>query len=52
MVQNPVLMKWHYLPESQEDFESVAMDLVDAIRLGDQRIGIESKPRGSRRKKS
>lgn len=52
VVQHPVLKKWLYLPENQEDFESTAMDLVEAIRLGDQRIGIEPKPRGSRKRKS
>jgi hypothetical protein len=52
MVQHPVLKKWLYLLEASEDFETVAMDLVEAIRLGDQRIGIEPKPRGSRKRKS
>jgi len=52
MVQHPVLKKWLYLPEASEDFETVAMDLVEAIRLGDKRIGIEPKPRESRRRKS
>ena len=52
LVQHPVLKKWLYLSENQEDFESVAMDLVEAIRLGDQRMGIEPKPRGSRKRKS
>ena len=44
-VQHPVLKKWLYLPENSEDFETVAMDLVEAIRMGDQRIGIEPKER-------
>lgn len=52
VVQHPVLKKWLYLQENQEEFESTAMDLVEAIRLGDMRIGIEPKPRGSRKKKS
>jgi hypothetical protein len=52
VVQHPVLKKWLYLPENHEDFESTAMDLVEAIRLGDNRIGIEPKPRGSRKRKS
>ncbi|MGD1074761.1 MAG: hypothetical protein ABR903_01580 [Thermodesulfovibrionales bacterium] len=51
MVQHPVLKKWLYLPEASEDFESLAIDLVEAIRLGDQRIGIELKERGSRKRK-
>ncbi len=52
VVQHPVLRKWLYLAENQEDFESTTMDLVEAIRLGDQRIGIEPKERRSRKKKS
>ena len=52
VVQHPVLKKWLYLPENQEDFESTAMDLVEAIRLGDMRIGIEPKERKSRNRKS
>ncbi|HJW28078.1 MAG TPA: hypothetical protein VJ508_02385 [Saprospiraceae bacterium] len=52
LVQHPVLKKWLYLPENQENFESVVIDLVEAIRLGDERIGIEPQVRGSRKKKS
>ncbi len=52
VVQHPVLKKWLYLAENSEDFESTAMDLVEAIRMGDQRIGIEPKERGSRKKKA
>lgn len=52
VVQHPVLKKWLYLAENQEDFESTAMDLVEAIRMGDQRIGIEPKERGSRKRKA
>lgn len=51
VVQHPVLRKWLYLAEASEDFESVAMDLVEAIRLGDLRFGIEPKERGSRKRK-
>lgn len=49
VVQHPVLKKWLYLPENLEDFESTAMDLVEAIRLGDKRIGIEPKERKGRK---
>ena len=52
VVQHPVLKKWLYLAENSEDFESTAMDLVEAIRMGDQRIGIEPKERGSRKRKA
>ena len=51
VVQHPVLKKWLYLPEASEDFETVAMDLVDSIRQGDQRFGVEPKERGSRKRK-
>ena len=45
VVQHPVLKKWLYLPERSEDFESGAMDIVERIRVGDQRFGVEPKER-------
>jgi hypothetical protein len=45
VVQHPVLKKWLYLPEATEDFETVASDIVDAIRMNDQRFGVEPKER-------
>ena len=51
IVRHPVLKKWVYLPEASADFEPVAMDIVEAIRQGDQRIGIEPKERASRKRK-
>ena len=50
--QHPVLKKWLYLPEASEDFESVAIDLIEKIRLGDQRIGIEPGVRPERKRRS
>lgn len=47
--QHPVLKKWLYLPEETEDFESVASDIVEAIRMNDQRFGVE--PKGKARVK-
>ncbi len=44
-VQHPVLKKWLYLPENSEDFETVVMDIVEAIRMNDQRFGVEPKER-------
>jgi hypothetical protein len=41
IVQHPVLKKWQYLPEASEDFESVATDVVEVIRVNDQRFGVE-----------
>ena len=49
VLQHPVLKKWLYLAEASEDFESVAMDIVDAIRIGDQRFGVEPKERKRRK---
>jgi hypothetical protein len=34
-----------YLPEASEDFESVASDIVETIRINDQRFGVEPKER-------
>jgi hypothetical protein len=45
VVQHSVLKKWLYLPEAIEDFETVASDIVDAIRMNDQRFGVEPKER-------
>ena len=37
---HPVLGKWLYLPETHDDFESIAMDLVERIRSCDPRFGV------------
>jgi hypothetical protein len=49
VVQHPVLKKWLYLPENSEDFEAVSSEIVEAIRMNDQRFGVE--PRERRRGK-
>ena len=48
---HPVLKKWPYLSESNEDFEESARALVEAILANDPRTGVEPKlnPRRSRR---
>jgi len=51
VVQHPVLKKWLYLPEASEDFESVSSEIVEAVRTGDQRFGVEPKER-KRKKRS
>jgi len=51
-VQHPVLKKWLYLPEASEDFETVAQDVVEAIRIGDLRFGVEPKERKPRQKRT
>ena len=45
VVQHPVLKKWLYLPEASEVFETVTSDIVEAIRINDQRFGVEPKER-------
>jgi hypothetical protein len=49
VVQHPVLRKWLYLPEASEEFETLSSGIVEAVRNGDQRFGVEPKER--RRKK-
>jgi hypothetical protein len=51
VVQHPVLKKWLYLSEATKDFETVASDIVEAVRMNDQRVGVEPKERVSRKKK-
>jgi hypothetical protein len=50
VVQHPVLEKWLYLPEATEDFETVASNIVDAVRMSDQRFGVE--PHSKRKRKA
>ncbi len=52
VVQHPVLKKWLYLAEASEDFETVSSEIVEAIRIGDQRFGVEPKERKRKKKKS
>jgi hypothetical protein len=52
MVQHPILKKWLYLPESTEDFESDAREIVEAVRMNDPRIGVEPTDKSARRKRS
>ena len=40
---HPVLKKWLYLPEANEDFEDSAGALVEKILADDPRIGVEPK---------
>jgi hypothetical protein len=51
VVQHPVLKKWLYLSDATEDFETVASDIVEAVRMNDQRFGVEPKERISKRKR-
>jgi hypothetical protein len=51
VLQHSILKKWLYLLEATEDFETVASDIVEAIRMNDQRFGVEPKERVSKRKR-
>jgi hypothetical protein len=51
VIQHSVLKKWLYLPEATEDFETVASVIVDAVRMNDERFGVEPKERVSKRSK-
>jgi hypothetical protein len=51
VVQHSVLKKWLYLPEATEDFETVAQDIVEAVKMNDQRFGVEPKERVSKRRR-
>lgn len=51
VVQHTVLKKWLYLPEATEDFETVACDIVEAVRMNDRRFGVEPRERVSPKKK-
>ena len=50
VVQHPVLKKWLYLQETCENFENVAGDIVEAIRINDNRFGVEPQVKKNRRK--
>jgi hypothetical protein len=49
VVQHSVLKKWLYLPEATEDFETMASDIVGAVRVNDQRFGVEPKEKKKRK---
>ena len=43
LLPHPILPKWLYLPESQDDFERVAQQLVALVAVRDLRIGVAPK---------
>ena len=52
LVIHPVLKKWLYLPESNENFEEAARAIVEFILANDPRVGVEPKanpPKGGRK---
>lgn len=49
--QHPILKKWLYLPESSDNFERIAKQLVRLVKAGDSRLGIPPSPRKKRKTK-
>ena len=49
VVQHPVLKKWLYVSQSSEDFETIASEIVEAVRMNDPRLGVEPKERALKR---
>lgn len=49
VVQHSVLKKWLYLPEALEDFETVASDIVETVRMNDVRFGVEPKEKNPKK---
>ena len=45
LVSHKVLGKWLYLSQSDPEFETVAIELVDLARKRDSRLGVESEAR-------
>jgi hypothetical protein len=43
--QHPVLGKWLYIAETDDDFEEVATEVIELILAQDERIGVEPKPK-------
>lgn len=50
IVQHPVLKKWLYLSQQDENFETVGVEIVEAVRLNDIRFGVEPKVKSSKKK--
>ncbi len=50
-VQHSVLKKWLYLPEATEDFETVASNIVERVRMNYLRFGVEPQERIPKRKR-
>lgn len=52
LIVHPILKKWLYLPESNEDFEEAARALVESILANDPRIGVEPKEKSPSRRRN
>ncbi|MCB9799741.1 MAG: hypothetical protein H6757_03155 [Candidatus Omnitrophica bacterium] len=49
LIPHPVLGKWLYLPARDENFETRAREVAEAIAAGDLRFGIEPKMKKSKK---
>ena len=50
LTPHAVLGKWLYISQGHPDFEEIAPAIVSHIKKGDERIGIEPKPRKQKRR--
>jgi hypothetical protein len=46
---HPVLGKWLYVSQNDPAFEKIATAIVECVRRGDERIGVEPKPKKRKR---
>jgi hypothetical protein len=46
---HPVLGKWLYLPQTATDFEEIALRVVESVKAGDSRFGVDPKPKKPKR---
>ena len=51
LMVHPVLGKWLYISQNDPAFEKTAMAVVKSVMHGDERIGVEPKPRKRKGKK-
>lgn len=50
LLPHPVLPKWLYLPQTDENFEAIAIKLAALALARDPRMGVAPKPKSRRRK--
>ena len=49
LLPHPVLGKWLYLPQTDEDFEAISAKLATLALARDARMGVASRPKAARR---
>ena len=52
LMVHPVLGKWLYISQDHPAFEKTAVSVVKSVMRGDERIGVEPKPRKRKGKKA